>query len=49
VGSKVMLAAVAWAANLGIARVPAICTTAKKIAKDMERGPANSGGHIPSS
>ena len=49
VGSKAMLAAVAWAANLGIARVPAICTTAKKIAKDMERGPANSGGHIPSS
>jgi len=50
VGSKAMLAAVAWAANLGIARVPAICTTAKKIAKDMERhtGPASNGGHIPS-
>jgi len=55
VGSEIMLRAVAWAANLGIARVPAICTTAKKIAKDMAKdmerhtGPANGGGHIPSS
>ena len=32
VGSEIMLRAVAWAANLGIAKVPAICKTAKKIA-----------------
>jgi len=50
VGTTAMLAAVKWAAENGIARVPAICKTAKKIAKYMERhiGPTSNGGRIPS-